>query len=110
MGFLQKPQVTHTKVYRHLWSLIHTTNSEDQVPEVPLSAGSNTINSHSEMLRVLIQQILKIAGRLQYLENNLQVTYKILGVFVALDYKNDELSMEKEMYLGESRDIQMSIC
>lgn len=60
-------------------------NSEDSISEVSLGAGSNTIGSYSEMLCVLIQHLLEIMGRLQCLENNVQVGYKASGVFFALD-------------------------
>uniref|UniRef100_A0A8C0C1L7 Neuromedin U n=1 Tax=Buteo japonicus TaxID=224669 RepID=A0A8C0C1L7_9AVES len=73
MGFLQKPQVTHTKDYL------------DPVCEVSLGAGTNTTSSYAEMLCVLIQHLLKIMGRLQCLDNNLQAGYKVSGVFIALD-------------------------
>lgn len=87
MGFLQKPQVTHTKDYL-AWSLsvpVSTKNSEDPVCEVSLGAGTNTTSSYAEMLCVLIQHLLKITGRLQCLDNNLQAGYKVSGVFIALD-------------------------
>lgn len=90
MGFLQKPQVTHTKDYLEflkpdLCVPVSTMNSEDPVSEVSLSAGSNTISSYSEMVCVLTQHLLQTTGRLQCLESNLQVGYKVSGVFIALD-------------------------